>query len=65
MGVHCWGECRRDSFVTHRAFCDALALESAKIQSLSAGSPPATSSAVLSPLLSASQSSGKHGIVGC
>ena len=24
--------CRRDSFITHRAFCDALAVESAKGQ---------------------------------
>lgn len=30
--------CRRDSFITHRAFCDALAEESAKTQTVAA--PP-------------------------
>lgn len=33
-------KCRKDSFITHRAFCDALAEESSKPQSLAA--PPAT-----------------------
>lgn len=30
-------ECRRDSFITHRAFCDALARESAQIPPIGAG----------------------------
>ena len=30
MCLHCWN-CRKDSFVTHRAFCDALAEESARL----------------------------------
>ncbi|XP_057498708.1 zinc finger protein ENHYDROUS [Actinidia eriantha] len=31
---------RRDSFITHRAFCDALAKESVKAQTVVASSPP-------------------------
>lgn len=58
---------RRDSFVTHRAFCDALAQESAKLPSVSpliatAATTTATttmSSAVVSPVLSINQSSGE------
>ncbi|GFP92688.1 protein indeterminate-domain 1 [Phtheirospermum japonicum] len=58
---------RRDSFITHRAFCDALAQESVKAQVVAlpppaAASPPppplTPSTGVLSPVLSI-QSSGK------
>ncbi|KAL7081561.1 hypothetical protein ACP275_14G047600 [Erythranthe tilingii] len=57
---------RRDSFVTHRAFCDALARESTDIGSITPAPPPAASSpprpltpstCVLSPVLSSVQSS--------
>lgn len=45
--------CRRDSFITHRAFCDALAEESAKAQTLGSsqlGNPnPAKAVVVASP----------------
>ncbi|KAL8058979.1 hypothetical protein ABFX02_03G057900 [Erythranthe guttata] len=52
---------RRDSFITHRAFCDALAQESARNQTAAAAPPPVSSpppppltpsTGVLSPVLS-------------
>ncbi|XP_056693993.1 zinc finger protein GAI-ASSOCIATED FACTOR 1 [Spinacia oleracea] len=55
---------KRDSFVTHRAFCDALAQKSAKVVCLSpftvtAPTTTSTSSVVLcSPVLSLNHSSG-------
>lgn len=36
--------CRRDSFITHRAFCDALAEESARAQTNPAPNPPTSKS---------------------
>lgn len=71
-----WWIIRKDSFITHRAFCDALAQESTRsptleVQVVNGGSssptpPPLTpsSTGVLSPVLSI-QSSGslKNGIL--
>lgn len=41
--MFCVNFCRKDSFITHRAFCDALAEETARISAnsiLTAGAPP-------------------------